>query len=155
MKLSLATVRIHRADSQVAESSQTAPSDLASLESEHPHPPLTPSPGAQSTSGGALLNTHYVSANELDQGPAPQPGWVLDESAFPPGRETRLLVRVWVTADGDIDQVALVHADPPGEWASRAIEPLMETKMSVPLRGGRAVPAVLVVEIAAQDEGFH
>lgn len=153
MRLSLAPVRLHPAASQAHESLQSAPAELGKGE---PDEPSSISPvGGQSASGVALLNSLYVSANELDQGPEPQPGWVLDESVFPAGREARLLVRVWVAADGRIDQVALVHADPPGEWASRAIEPMMETRMSAPLQAGRAVAAVLVVEIAAQDEGFH
>lgn len=153
MTFSLAPVRLHRAHSQVVEPSQAAPAEPGGSESDVPS--LTRSEGGQPTSRAALLSTHYASADELDQGPGPQPGWLLDESAFPAGRETKLLVRLWVAAEGRIDRIELVHADPPGEWASRAIEPLMETKMSAPIRDGRAVPAVIVVEIAAQDEGFH
>lgn len=154
MRLSLTPVRLNQeAASQGHEPLQSAPAELGKGAPDEPS--SIPPAGGQSASEVALLNSVYVSANELDQSPEPQPGWVLDEAAFPTGHETRLLVRVWVAADGRIDQVALVHADPPGEWASRAIEPMIETRMSAPLQAGRAVAAVLVVEIAAQDEGFH
>lgn len=153
MRLSLTPVLLHPTALPVSDPLHTVSRELGSGESDEPS--SISSAKGQSASDVALLNSVYVSANELDQGPEPQPGWVLDEAAFPVGHETRLLVRVWVAADGRIDQVALVHADPPGEWASRAIEPMMETKMSAPLQAGRAVAAVLVVEIAAQDEGFH
>ncbi len=110
---------------------------------------------APPAAGNALLSSRYVGADQLERSPQPQPGWILDESAFPRGRSVRLLVRIWVSEEGVIDQVALVHAEPFGEWATRAIQPLKETPMSAPLMGGRPVPAVIMVEITAEDEGFR
>lgn len=127
----------------------------ASTEQAHPHALLEGAELTPPAAGHAVLSSRYVGAEHLDRSPEPQPGWILDESAFPVGQSARLLVRIWVSENGSIDQVALVHAEPAGEWATRAIQPLQATPMSAPFMGDRAVPAVIMVELTAEDEGFR
>lgn len=128
-----------------------------SASTEHAHLQASPEDAelASPAAGRTVLSSRYVGAEQLDHSPEPQPGWILNESAFPVGQSARLLVRVWVSDEGVIDQIALVHAEPAGEWSKRAIQPMQETPMSAPLMGGRAVSAVIMVELTAEDEGFR
>lgn len=105
--------------------------------------------------GDASLATSYLPAESVDQGPAPDLGWLIDEAALPQVPRVRLLLRLWVSEHGRIDRVMLMEADPPGPWADRVIEPLPDTLMRPAQRGGKAVPATAVVEITADLESMR
>jgi len=102
---------------------------------------------------GAVVD--YVPAEALSDRPRPEPGWVLDEDALASVRQARLTMRVWVSAQGRIDRVALLSAEPPGEWAERTLQRLPDTAMSPGFKDGHAVPSTLVVEIASENESFR
>lgn len=102
--------------------------------------------------GSAALASTYLSADEVDRGPVPEPGWILDESAFERVGQAHMRLRLWVSERGRIDRVALIHAEPPGEWVERAIRPLPDTRMQPAERHGRPVAATIVVELSADLE---
>lgn len=94
----------------------------------------------------------YVPAEELDQGPAPEPGWILDEAALEQVGRASLRLRLWVSEKGRIDRVAVLHAEPPGDWVDHALRPLPSTPMRPAERDGRAVASTTVVELTANLE---
>lgn len=107
-------------------------------------------PGGQR---GAVVD--YVPAEALSNSPRPEPGWVLDEDALASVRQARLTMRVWVSAAGRVDRVVLLSAEPPGDWAERAVQRLPDTLMSPGFKDGHAVASTLVVEIASENESFR
>lgn len=109
----------------------------------------------EATSGDAPLLARYLPTDELDHPPTPEPGWLLDESAFEGILRARLVLRLWVSSQGRIDRVVLVQAEPAGAWAGQAIRPLSNTRMLPGLIGRQPVSSIIVVEIAANDEGFR
>lgn len=105
--------------------------------------------------GSAALASTYLSADEVDRGPVPEPGWILDEGAFERVGQAHMRLRLWVSERGRIDRVALIHAEPPGEWVERAIRPLPDTRMQPAERHGRPVAATIVVELSADLEAMR
>lgn len=115
-------------------------------------PPPAAGPAAAGHQGVA---TTYLPAESLSDSPRPDPGWLLDEEALASVRQARLTMRLWVSAEGRIDRVALLSAEPAGDWAERAVQRLPDTPMLPGLKDGRAVPSTLVVEIASEIERFR
>lgn len=100
----------------------------------------------------AELAVRYLPADQLDHAPSPEPGWILDEDAFSEVGAARMVLRLWVSAQGRIDRVAVLHAEPGGPWVDRAILPLPETRMRPGERAGQAVASTVVVELLADLE---
>jgi hypothetical protein len=48
--------------------------------------------------------------------------------------------------------VAVLHAEPPGEWVDQALQPLPSTRMRPAERDGRPVASTTVVELTANLE---
>lgn len=114
-----------------------------------------PVPESATPSGREGVTVHYLPADALSDRPRPEPGWLLDEDALASVRQARLTMRLWVSAQGHIDRVALLSAEPPGDWAERALQRLPDTPMSPGWKDGRAVASTLVVEIASEIESFR
>lgn len=113
-------------------------------------------PEASPTQAGAQwLTGPYAPADTLDQSPRPELGWFLDEDVLTPLLHGRMLVQLWVSAEGRIDRAELLQAEPPGEWALRALRPLPGTPMRAGVRAGRPVAATLVVELVTDNERFR
>lgn len=102
--------------------------------------------------GGANFASTYLSSNEIDRGPEPELGWILDEHALEQVGGARIRVRLWVSEVGRIDRVAILQAEPPGRWVDDAIRPLPDTRMRPAERDGRAVASTIVVELSADLE---
>lgn len=114
----------------------------------------TSAPGgiAQLTPAQAALAERYLQADQLDRAPSPEPGWILDEDAFSEVGAARMVLRLWVSAQGQIDRVAVLSAEPSGTWIDRAIRPLPKTRMRPGERAGQAVASTIVVELFADLE---
>lgn len=110
---------------------------------------------AQLTPDQATLAERYVQADQLDLAPSPEPGWILDEDAFSEVGSARMVLRLWVSAQGHIDRVDVLRAEPGGGWVDRAIRPLPETRMRPGERAGHAVASSIVVELVADLETFR
>lgn len=110
---------------------------------------------AAAPAGQQGVAANYLPAEVLSDSPRPDPGWLLDEEVLASVRQARLTMRVWVSAEGRIDRVALLSAEPAGDWAERAVQRLPDTPMLPGLKDGRAVPSTLVVEIASEIERFR
>lgn len=118
--------------------------------------PVTPVPPVAAEAGGhAGVAASYWPSEQLSQGPRPELDWVLDEEALGAVRQGRMWLRLWVSEQGRIDRVALLSAEPAGEWAGRAVQRLADTRMQPGLKDGRTVPASVVVEIASEIERFR
>lgn len=121
--------------------SQALVPELASVESEPP-----------AAGGVATLASNYLPVEQLDRGPAPEPGWILDEAALEQVGRAHMRLRLWVSETGRIDRVAVLHAEPPGDWVDHALRPLPSTPMRPAERDGRAVASTTVVELTANLE---
>lgn len=117
--------------------------------------PVNPAVVAQLTPDQATLAERYVQADQLDRAPSPEPGWILDEDAFSEVGSARMVLRLWVSAQGHIDRVDVLRAEPAGAWVDRAIRPLPETRMRPGERAGQAVASSIVVELFADLETFR
>lgn len=102
--------------------------------------------------GAATFASTYLPAEEVDQGPAPEPGWILDESVLENVGRAHMRLRLWVSDKGRIDRVVVLHAEPPGDWVDHAIQPLPSTHMRPAERDGRSVASTTVVELTANLE---
>lgn len=102
--------------------------------------------------GGAMFASTYLPAEELDRGPAPEPGWILDENVLEDVGRAHMRLRLWVSDKGRIDRVVVLHAEPPGDWVDHAIQPLASTHMRPAERDGRSVASTTVVELTANLE---
>ncbi len=177
---STATTAVKAARSAMAVRWQAAPvqsssvsADVAQAEEQPPAPVVgapdapdapadTAAASASSThaieaapAGPQWLQAHYASSEMLDRSPQPELGWFLDEEAFMPLVHGRLVVQVWVSAEGRIDRAELVQAEPAGDWAAQALRPLVGTPMRPGQRDGHAVPSTIVVELMADNERFR
>lgn len=133
----------------VADVPASAPA-LAQASSVTPVPPMAAEAG-----GHAGVAAPYWPSEQLSQGPRPELDWILDEEALGAVRQGRMWLRLWVSEQGRIDRVALLSAEPAGEWAERAVQRLADTRMQPGLKDGQAVPASVVVEIASEIERFR
>lgn len=97
----------------------------------------------------------YWPADDLERSPQPELSWVVDESELERVRHARVLLKLWVSELGRIDRVELLQAEPAGDWPSRALRFLADTRMLPGVRAGQAVNATVVVEIAAEVERFQ
>lgn len=118
-------------------------------------PPRAAGAHAPDPAGRPGRAMQYLLAETLSDSPHPDAGWVLDEDVLAGVRQARLTLRLWVSAEGRIDRVALLSAEPAGDWAERAVQHLADTPMQPGLLAGRAVPSTLVVEIASEIERFR
>ena len=112
-------------------------------------------PMAAEAGGHVGVAAPYWPSEQLSQGPRPELDWILDEEALGAVRQGRMWLRLWVSEQGRIDRVALLSAEPAGEWAGRAVQRLADTRMQPGLKDGQAVPASVVVEIASEIERFR
>jgi len=125
--------------------SETAPSaELATLAAP-----------AVSTASRHTRADPYWPADDLERSPQPELSWVVDESELERVRHARVLLKLWVSELGRIDRVELLQAEPAGDWPSRALRFLADTRMLPGVREGQAVNATVVVEIAAEVERFQ
>lgn len=141
----------------LAERAQETPG-LAPADGAAPQTLDAPDPA---TEGGApqvgvqWVKGRYAPSETLDQSPRPELGWFLDEDVLTPLLHGSMLVQLWVSAEGRIDRAELLRAEPPGDWALRALRPLMGTPMLPGVRAGQPVAATLVVELVTDNERFR
>lgn len=102
--------------------------------------------------GSAMFASTYLPAEDVDLGPAPEPGWILDENVLEQVGRAHIRLRLWVSDKGRIDRMVVLHAEPPGDWVDQAIQPLPSTHMRPAERDGRSVASTTVVELTANLE---
>ena len=130
-----------------------APADGAAPQTLDAPDPATK--GGAPQVGAQWVKGRYAPSETLDQSPRPELGWFLDEDVLTPLLHGSMLVQLWVSADGRIDRAELLRAEPPGDWALRALRPLMGTPMLPGVRAGQPVAASLVVELVSDNERFR
>lgn len=136
----------------------------ATAPTAEPLPPVAPiahdeaavKPSSPATPAlGVLVPTDYLPPEQLDQSARPVEEWVLDEPVLMAVRKARLHLKVWVSASGVVDGVDVLSAEPAGDWSRQAIQSLPLTVMHPGMKDGRAVPSMVVVEIASEDLGYR
>ena len=105
-----------------------------------------------SAGGDALLATSYLDNDQADVTPRPIHGWYLDEEILAEVGRARVLLKIWVSANGKIDHAEVLLTEPPGDWVVRALKPLLGTPMAPAQKDGQAVSVVTVVELQAENE---
>jgi hypothetical protein len=110
---------------------------------------------ALSPGGQAWFANRYFEADQLDRSPHPLSGWYLDEEALLKVGRMHVILKLWVSAEGRIDHVELLQADPQGDGVELALRQLSSTPMEPALSGGRPVAAVTVVELQTENELVH
>lgn len=123
---------------------------LVSGESDAPQP--EPEHAHELAGANAWLASSYLDASELDQAPRPVADWYLDEEALQALPHALVLLRLKVSAQGRIDHVEVVRAEPPGEWVLIALRPLRQTPMQAGLLDGKPVASTFVIELATENE---
>lgn len=102
--------------------------------------------------GDALLAASYLDVDQADVRPMPIHGWFLDEEILAGVGRARVLLKIWVSARGSIDHAEVLLTEPPGDWAVRALKPILGTPMAPAQKDGEAVAVVTVVELQAENE---
>jgi len=93
----------------------------------------------------------YLPADALDHPPQLAGPWQLNESAVPPrtlGAPTTLTIamRLWVSADGHIDAVQVLSAEPEVPWLESLLQNITQTPLRPAYEQGRAVASSWLVE---------
>lgn len=140
----------------VVENAPAAPSGAPTPSEAAPSSePATQAAPAVSTASRHTRANPYWPADDLERSPQPELSWVVDESELERVRHARVLLKLWVSELGRIDRVEVLQAEPAGDWPSRALRFLADTRMLPGLREGQAVNATVVVEIAAEVDRFQ
>lgn len=140
----------------VVENAPAAPTGSPSPSETAPSAELaTQAAPAVSTASPHTRASPYWPSDALERSPQPELGWVVDESELERVRHARVLIKLWVSELGRIDCVEVLQAEPAGDWPSRALRFLADTRMLPGVREGQAVNATVVVEIAAEVERFQ
>lgn len=103
-------------------------------------PPRVPVTAAAAAASGPDLR--FYLARELDRYPTPLTALSLDD-----GRETAGGARLWVSIDqtGRVLDVAVIDADPPGEFERLARERVLATRFVPAARDGRPVKSRILL----------
>jgi TonB family protein len=132
-------------DAVSATSTSTRQTRDASARSTSPEPAATPRP--QLTL--AATATRYYPTSEVDV-----PAQVLNDALlrYPPdayeqGIEGKVVLRIYIGADGAIDEIKLKDAVPSGVFENAALEAAWQLRYSPALKDGRPVPNVRTVAI--------
>jgi len=93
----------------------------------------------------------YLPADALDHQPQLAGPWQLNEFAVPPrtpGAPTMLTIamRLWVSADGHIDAVQVLSAEPEVPWLESLLQNITQTPLRPAYEQGRAVASSWLVE---------
>lgn len=143
----LMQVEHHAGTSQASGVEDKSPRQEAQARPEHVNHVPPPSAG-----GEALLAASYLDVDQADVTPRPIHGWFLDEELLAEVGRARVLLKIWVSASGRIDHAEVLLTEPPGDWAVRALKPLLGTPMAPAQKDGQAVAVVTVVELQAENE---
>lgn len=122
-------------------------------EAETALPPQLAQPAAPAPAGNkrpwAPLPSDYLAVEQVDAFPHPQDDWQLDWSQVPITQTAwRITVRLWVSANGQIDHLELLDSEPHADWVNRLLAPLPRTPMAPAQLAGQAVPVSYVVQMA-------
>jgi len=96
---------------------------------------------------GPLAGPRYLSLKEVDQRPAPI---TRIEPAYPPEagqREGRVVVRLLISENGDIDLIEIVSADPPGYFERATLEAFGNARYMPALKSNYRVKSQLTFEV--------
>ena len=146
LKVRVSTVVSDQAPMQEPPKPVLEPTVGPSEQKPEPAPSDEPKPGVAQTE--APSPTRYMTLQQVDQYPRPVTGWTVPPPQFMPPQGWRAIVQLWVAADGHIDHVALLKAEPAGEWAEGLLPYLVRTEMIPASLAGINVPVTFVVQIA-------
>jgi hypothetical protein len=125
--------------------------DLASPTSVTESAPIE-SPGNGQPPGWIFDPESYVLAEELDQPPQLVGDWVINEAAVPVEvkdrpRRIKVVVRMWVSAEGHMDIVQYLDADPVVPWLDVLLKDLDKSTLKPAMRDGQPVASSWMVEL--------
>ncbi|MEY2842983.1 MAG: hypothetical protein RI920_1020 [Pseudomonadota bacterium] len=117
-------------------------------------PALDPQdPGNSPPPGWIFDPESYVPAEDLDEPPQLVGEWVLNEAAVPkpatkdhPNR-VRVVVRMWVSAEGHVDIYQILDADPVVPWLEALLKDLDKSTLKPAVRDGQPVGSSWMVEM--------
>jgi hypothetical protein len=115
-------------------------------------PTRTPAAAAGNAQDPFAINPDaYLPADALDKPPQLAGPWQLNEAAVPPrqpGSPTTLTIamRLWVSADGHIDAVQVLSAEPEVPWLESLLQDITQTPLRPATEQGRAVASSWLVE---------
>ena len=102
---------------------------------------------AGSPSIGVLAAPIYFPADQLDQRPLIK---VHVEPAFPRGAAVssgRVVLRLYVGEQGEVDKITVVSAEPPGVFEESAVEAFFAARFIPGRKGGVPVRSLLTIEV--------
>jgi len=111
-------------------------------------PPATTT-SADSTPRALLPQPHYYLTRELDVRPGimtrTEPGY--PEAAARRFLSGRVVVRLYIGEDGEVEKVDVVKAEPPGYFEDATVRAFLDSRFSPGMKNGRAVKVQMTLEV--------
>lgn len=101
----------------------------------NPKPPTPPKP------------TGYLPIDAVDQAAVPLTDWAIDTEVLPRGYTLRLVLQLWISADGTLDRWEILGDNPNPALAHKALAHLKDTTIQPALLQQTAVPSFRQLEI--------
>lgn len=111
--------------------------------------PVATNPGHEESNSGQLDPVHsiYLRVDEVDQPAMPVGEWVINTQAWPPHTTTRVIVKVWISAKGQIDKWELVDASASDPFALEGFKSIKETILNPAWLNGVPVASFRLLEM--------
>lgn len=113
---------------------------------------IEPNPGSTTGMASAPDSTYYA-ARELDVYPALTAPLDLRDAPAAAGMRGRVLLAVRIDAQGVVEEVSVVEAEPGGNFAVEAQRAFLFARFTPALKNGRAVKSRVLIRIDQGGEG--
>jgi protein TonB len=114
-----------------------------------PQRPARPAPApAVAQPAPPLPAPPYVPADQLDVRPLIMTRVMPEYPAqLASGARGRVVLRLFIAADGTLDRLQIAHAEPPGVFDQSALEAFSKARFTPGKKKGQAVPSLLLIEV--------
>ena len=115
---------------------------------------LAPWPEARGPAAGAAhaAETYYWPANRLDARPQIKTHVMPEYPAdLPAGVRGRVVLELFIAADGTLDRVRVSRAEPRGRFEHATVKAFSRARFTPGLRKGRPVPSLVRIEVTFGD----
>jgi protein TonB len=109
--------------------------------------PMAEQGRADSPSAGVLAAPIYYPANQLEQRPLIK---TRVEPEFPPDAAAlngRIVLRLYIGEQGEVEKMAIIEAEPPGEFEKSTLEAFAAARYTPGIKDGAPVRSLVTIEI--------
>lgn len=109
-------------------------------------------PGSSPNVGSSIAAPHYWAAERLDARPQIRTHVMPEYPAdLPAGVRGRVVLELFISADGTLDRVRIVRAEPRGRFEEAALKAFSAASFTPGMRKGKAVASLLRIEVSFGD----